>query len=328
MPATISLARDPPWRGEKGLPVHKVIIIGGACAGYTAAIYTARARLTPLCIEGLASGGQLMTTTEVENYPGFPKGIQGPELMDAFRAQAERFGAELLSRDVTRVDFSSSPRKVWVDEEVYEGHAVIVATGAGPRKLGLPSEERLWAKGVSSCATCDGAFFRNKRVMVVGGGDSAMEEANFLTRFADRVYLSHRRDEFRASRIMQDRVRANPKVEILYSTLVEEILGDDLVNGVRLSDARTGARRDLKLDGFFLAIGHIPNTKFLEGQLPLDPDGYVIVKDGAIRTATDRVGVFAAGDCVDHRYRQAITAAGMGCMAAIDCERWLEEQHL
>jgi len=308
--------------------VHKVIIIGGACAGYTAAIYTARARLAPFCIEGLAYGGQLMGTTEVENFPGFPKGIMGPELMDGFRAQAERFGAEFLSRDVTRVDLSSNPKRVWVEDDVFDAHAVIVATGAGPRKLGLPSETKLWAKGVSSCATCDGAFYRDKTVMVVGGGDSAMEEAGFLTRFAKKVYLSHRRDELRASKIMQDRAKANPKIEFLLSTVVEEILGADKVSGVRLRDVKSGAARDIPLDGFFLAIGHIPNTKFLEGQLPLDADGYVVVKPGEVKSATDKDGVFAAGDCVDHRYRQAITAAGMGCQAAIDCERWLEERHL
>jgi thioredoxin reductase (NADPH) len=310
------------------LPVHKVIIIGGACAGYTAAVYTARANLRPFCIEGLSYGGQLMTTSEVENFPGFPKGILGPELMQHFRDQAERFGAELLSRDVTRVDFTSTPKKVWVDEDIHEAHAVIIATGAGPKKLGIPSEQRLWAKGVSSCATCDGAFFKKKTVMVVGGGDSAMEEANFLTRFADKVLLSHRRDEFRASKIMQDRAKANPKIEILYSTVVDEILGDDHVTGVRVKDVKTGALREVPLDGFFLAIGHIPNTRFLEGQVAMDGEGYVIAKDPVVRSATDKDGVFAAGDCVDHRYRQAITAAGMGCQAAIDAERWLEARHL
>jgi len=307
------------------LSVHKVIVIGGACAGYTAAIYTARARLRPLCIEGLAYGGQLMTTSEVENFPGFPKGIHGPDLMQNMRDQAERFGTEFLSRDVTRVDFSARPFKVHVEDDVHEAHSVIVATGAGPRKLGLPSEKRLWAKGVSSCATCDGAFFREKVVMVAGGGDSAMEEANFLTRFASKVYLVHRRDEFRSSKIMLDRARANPKIEFILSTTVEEILGVDHVTGVRLKSHRTGESFELAIDGFFLAIGHIPNTSFLAGAIDLDPEGYVLVHDG---TCTSVTGVFAGGDCVDHRYRQAITAAGMGCMAAIDCERHLEALHL
>ncbi len=308
------------------MPVHKVIIIGGACAGYTAAIYTARARLSPFCIEGLSYGGQLMTTSEVENYPGFPKGIQGPELMDAFRAQAEKFGAEFLSRDVTKVDLRSNPKKVWVEDELHEAHAVIVATGAGPKKLGLKNESRLWAKGVSSCATCDGAFFKNKIVMVVGGGDSAMEEATFLTRFASKVYLTHRRDEFRASKIMQERAQKNPKIEILYSTVVDDILGDEKVAAARLRNVKSGESIDYKIDGFFLAIGHIPNTAFLGGQLDADENGYLDTLEGTTRTKIE--GVFAAGDCVDHRYRQAVTAAGSGCMAAIDCEKYLESKHL
>ena len=307
------------------MAVHKVIIIGGACAGYTAAIYTARARLAPFCIEGLSYGGQLMTTSEVENFPGFPKGIMGPELMEKFRDQAERFGAEFLSRDVTKVDFSGPVKKVWVEDEVHEAHAVIVATGAGPKKLGLPGEQKLWAKGVSSCATCDGAFFKNKEIMVVGGGDSAMEEATYLTRFASKVSLAHRRDEFRASKIMQDRAKANPKIEILYNTLPIEILAEDSVTGVRIQNTKTNAISDLKIDGFFLAIGHIPNTKFLEGSIALDKDGYVVVHEG---TKTSVEGVFAGGDCVDHKYRQAITAAGMGCMAAIDTEKYLESKQL
>jgi thioredoxin reductase (NADPH) len=308
---------------------HKVIIIGGACAGYTAAIYAGRANLRPLVFEGLSSGGQLMTTTEVENYPGFPKGILGPELMENFRAQAERFGAELISRDVTRVDFSSRPFKVWVEDDVHEAHAVIVATGAGPRKLGLPSESRLWAKGVSSCATCDGAFFKDKLIMVVGGGDSAMEEATFLTRFGRKVYVSHRRDELRASKIMQERAKANPKIEFLWSTVVEEILGDEKVTGVRLRSLKNGETLEMPIDGFFLAIGHIPNTKFLGGALALDENGYVKTKGtGAFSTRTSVDGVFAAGDCVDHVYRQAVTAAGSGCMAAIDAERYLESLRL
>lgn len=304
---------------------QKVIIIGGGPAGYTAAIYAARANLKPFVIEGLQYGGQLMTTTEVENYPGFAKGIHGPELVQIFRDQAERFGAEFLSRDATRVDFSSRPKKVWVEDDVYEATAVIVATGAGPRKLGLPSEQRLWAKGVSSCATCDGAFFKGKRIMVVGGGDSAMEEALFLTRFGERVYVSHRRDELRASKIMQERAKANPKIEFLWSTVVEEILGDDHVTGVRLRNVKTNEPLVLPIDGFFLAIGHVPNTSLFRGILELDENGYIVTKPGSTRTNVD--GVFACGDCVDHVYRQAVTAAGMGCMAAIDCERHLEALH-
>ncbi len=308
---------------------RKLIVIGGACAGYTAAIYAGRANLAPLVFEGLSYGGQLMTTTDVENYPGFPKGILGPDLMDAFRQQAERFGAELVARDVTRVDFSSRPFKVWVEDDVHEASAVIVATGAGPKKLGLPSEERLWARGVSSCATCDGALFKGKVIMVVGGGDSAMEEAIFLTRFGTKVYVAHRRDELRASKIMQERARANPKIEFLWSTVVEEILGEDRVRGVRLKNLKSGESYELPIDGFFLAIGHIPNTKFLEGQVALDENGYVVTRRGAgpFQTATSVEGVFAAGDCVDHVYRQAVTAAGMGCMAAIDAERYLESLH-
>ncbi|RME73529.1 MAG: thioredoxin-disulfide reductase [Planctomycetota bacterium] len=308
---------------------HKVIIIGGGPAGYTAALYTARARLEPFCLEGLQYGGQLMTTTEVENFPGFPEGIDGPALMDRMRQQAERFGAQYRSRDVTRVAFSSDPGEphtVWVDEdESYTAPVVIVATGARPRKLGLESEERLWAKGVSSCATCDGAFFRDKVVAVVGGGDSAMEEALFLTRFARKVYIIHRRDELRASRIMQERALANEKIELLWSYVVEEILGEDHVTGLRLRSTKDGSERLLEVDGFFLGIGHLPNTDIFRGQLRMDDEGY-LVPEGA--TAMDRPGVFACGDCVDKRYRQAITAAGMGCMAAIDAERYLEERGL
>ena len=306
--------------------IHKVIIIGGACAGYTAAIYTGRANLKPFVIEGFSAGGQLMTTSEVENFPGFPEGVDGPELMQKFRDQAEKFGTEFLSRDVTRVDFKSNPKKVWVEDDVHEAHAVIVATGAGPKKLGLPSENKLWAKGVSSCATCDGAFFRNKVVMVAGGGDSAMEEANFLTRFASKVWLIHRRDEFRSSKIMLERARKNEKIEFLTPYNVEEILGDDHVTGARVKHAKSGEAREIPLDGFFLAIGHIPNTAFLGGQLDTDENGYIVTKPG--RSHTNIEGVFASGDCVDHRYRQAITAAGSGCMAAIDCEKYLESLHL
>jgi thioredoxin reductase (NADPH) len=310
--------------------MHKVIIIGGGPAGYTAAVYAARANLKPLVIEGLSYGGQLMTTSEVENYPGFPKGINGPELMADFRDQAERFGAEFVSRDVTRVELKGDTKKVFVEDEVHESASVIVSTGAGPRKLGIPGEDTLWAKGVSSCATCDGAFFKEKLIMVVGGGDSAMEEANFLTRFGRKVYLTHRRDELRASKIMQDRARANAKIEFLWSTVVESIEGDEKVTGARLKFLKTGESKVIPIDGFFLAIGHVPNTRLFEGQLDLDENGYLIAgKDGAHgATYTNIDGVFACGDCVDHVYRQAVTAAGMGCQAAIDCERWLESKHL
>ena len=304
---------------------HKVIIIGGACAGYTAAIYTGRANLQPFVIEGFTAGGQLMTTSEVENYPGFPEGVLGPKLMDLFRAQAERFGAELYARDVTKVDFAARPFQVWVEDDVYEAHSVIVATGAAPRKLGVPGEDRLWAKGVSSCATCDGAFFKEKQIMVVGGGDSAMEEANYLTRFGKKVIVTHRRDDLRASKIMQARARANPKIEFKWSTVVEEILGREKTEAVRLRDLKTNTTEDVPVDGFFLAIGHIPQTKLFEGQIDLDPEGYVKTFGGS-RTSVE--GVFAAGDCVDRVYRQAITAAGMGCAAAIECERYLEALHL
>lgn len=304
---------------------HKVIVIGGGPAGYTAALYAARATLKPLVIEGLAYGGQLMTTSEVENYPGFPKGVDGKELMQHFRDQAERFGAEYISRDVSRVDLRAEPKKVWVDDDLYEATSVIVATGAGPRKLGVPGEERLWARGVSSCATCDGAFFKEKRIMVVGGGDSAMEEATFLTRYGTKVYVTHRRDDLRASKIMQERAKANKKIEFLWSTVVEEIVGEEHTTGVRLKSVKTGGSTVVPVDGFFLAIGHIPNTKLFEGQLEMDENGYLLTIAGSMKTGIP--GVFACGDCVDHVYRQAITAAGMGCMAAIDCEKYLEAMH-
>ncbi|GIW71270.1 MAG: thioredoxin-disulfide reductase [Planctomycetota bacterium] len=308
---------------------EKVIVIGGGPAGYTAALYTARARLEPLCLEGLQYGGQLMTTTEVENYPGFPQGIQGPELMEQMRAQAERFGARYRSRDVTRVELSEvaeRPHRLWVDDEEYESWTVIIATGAAPRKLGLESESRLWGHGVSSCATCDGAFFRDQVVAVVGGGDSAMEEALFLTRFATKVYVIHRRDELRASKIMQERARAHPKIEFIWSHVVVEVLGEKKVSGLRLRSTKDeGAERTLEVGGLFLAIGHVPNTRLFEGQLPMDEHGYLVPVRG---TSMGRPGVFAGGDCVDRIYRQAVTAAGMGCMAAIDAERYLESRNL
>jgi thioredoxin reductase (NADPH) len=306
--------------------VRDVVIVGSGPAGLTAAIYAARARLAPLCIEGLARGGQLMLTTEVENFPGFEHGIQGPEMMDRFRKQAERFGTEFLQEDVTEVDLSKRPFEVRVGKDVFRSRAVIVSTGASARMLGLPSERKLMGRGVTTCATCDGAFYREKPVAVVGGGDSAMEEATFLTRFASRVHLLHRSDRFRASRIMLERAKGNPKIEFHPFREVEEVLEGpgNKVAGVRLKDAKSGAKEELKIDGFFLAIGHVPNTRLFEGKLDLDPNGYVACKPDSSLTSVE--GVFACGDCVDHVYRQAITAAGMGCRAAIDAERWLEAQ--
>jgi thioredoxin reductase (NADPH) len=306
---------------------HKALIIGGGPAGYTAAVYLARARLDPVCIEGLSWGGQLMTTSEVENFPGFPEGVDGPDLMERFRKQAERFGTTFISKDVTRVEISPEgpPHRVHIDDAQHETNALLVATGAAPRKLGLESEERLWARGVSSCATCDGAFFRDRVVAVIGGGDSAVEEATYLTRFASRVYLVHRRDELRASQIMQERALQHDKIEILWSQVVEEVLGEEKVTGMRLRNVKDDAVKDVEIDGFFLAIGHIPSTQLFEGQLAMDENGYLTPAHGVTMEVP---GVFACGDCVDHHYRQAITAAGMGCQAAIDAERWLEEQNL
>jgi thioredoxin reductase (NADPH) len=306
--------------------VRDVVIVGSGPAGLTAAIYAGRARLAPLCIEGLQRGGQLMLTTEVENYPGFEHGVQGPEMMDTFRKQAERFGTEFLQDDVTEVDFSKRPFEVRVGKDAFRARAVIVSTGASARMLGLPSERKLMGRGVTTCATCDGAFYRDRPVAVLGGGDSAMEEATFLTRFASRVHLLHRSDRFRASRIMLERAQGHPKIEFHTFRTVEEVLegAGGKVAGVRLKDPRSGAKEDLKVDGFFLAIGHVPNTRLFEGKLDLDPNGYVKCKPDSSYTSVE--GVFACGDCVDHVYRQAITAAGMGCRAAIDAERWLEAQ--
>jgi thioredoxin reductase (NADPH) len=309
--------------------MRNVIIIGSGPAGLTAGVYAARANLAPLLFEGSGSGGppggQLMLTSDVENYPGFPEGVLGPELMEHFRKQAGRFGTEFQTTDVTAVDFKQRPFRVQADGKWHEAKTVIVSTGAKARMLGLPTEQRLLGKGVSTCATCDGAFFRNKPLVVVGGGDSAAEEGNFLTRFASTLLLVHRRDSLRASKIMQDRILKNPKVTVAWNTVVEEVLGDKKVEGVRLKDVKTGKSRDVKADGMFVAIGHDPNTGMFKGQLELDENGYLITREGT--TATNVPGVFAAGDCVDHRYRQAVTAAGMGCMAAIDAERWLESQH-
>jgi thioredoxin reductase (NADPH) len=306
--------------------VRDVVIVGSGPAGLTAAIYAARARLAPLCIEGLQRGGQLMLTTDVENFPGFEEGVMGPDLMDRLRKQAERFGTDFLQEDVTEVDFSSRPFAVKVSDRTFRARAVILSTGASARMLGLPNERRLMGRGVTTCATCDGAFYRDRPVAVVGGGDSAMEEATFLTRFASRVHLLHRREQFRASRIMLERARANPKIEFHPWREVADVLdgGTGKVQGVRLRDPRDGRTEDLRVDGFFLAIGHVPNTRLFEGKVALDGNGYVVCRPDSSYTSVE--GVFACGDCVDHVYRQAVTAAGMGCRAAIDAERWLEAQ--
>ena len=308
--------------------VRRVIIIGGGPAGYTAALYAARGDLHPLVIEGFNWGGQLMITSDVENYPGYADGVLGPQMMQDFRAQAARFGAEFLTDDVTRVDFSEQPHRVYVGEEEYLARTVIVATGASARQLGLESEVRLQGRGVSYCATCDASFFRDKVVTVVGGGDSAMEEASFIARFASKVYLVHRREEFRASQIMVDRVRANDKIELVLSTVVEEVFGDTCVTSVRLRNVETGETTVLETDGFFVAIGHDPNTGLFLDQLDHDENGYLVTLGKS--TETNIGGVFAAGDVQDHVYRQAVTAAGSGCMAALDAERFLAaaEGHL
>jgi thioredoxin reductase (NADPH) len=303
-----------------------VIIIGGGPAGYTAALYAARGDLHPLVIEGFQWGGQLMITSEVENYPGYPEGVLGPQMMQEFRQQAERFGTEFLTDDVTRVDFSERPFRVWVGDDEYRAESVIVATGASARQLGLPSEQALHGRGVTYCATCDAAFYRDREVVVVGGGDSAMEEALFLTRFASKVAIVHRRDEFRASQIMVNRARSHDKIEFVTNVVVEEILGGDegKVTGVRLRDVNTGETRVLPTDGVFVAIGHDPTTALFLDQLDHDEAGYLITQPRS--TETNVPGVFAAGDVQDHVYRQAITAAGSGSMAALDAERFLAEQ--
>ena len=311
--------------------VRNLIIIGSGPAGLTAAIYAARANLHPLVIEGEPSstsdqpGGQLMLTTDVENFPGFPNGVMGPELMADFRAQASRFGAEFLTAKVTRVDFSERPFRVWVHETEYIANAIIVSTGAQSLMLGLESESKLLGHGLSTCATCDGFFFRGHHIAVVGGGDSALEEAIFLTKFAEKVTLIHRRDEFRASKIMQDRAFANPKIEVLWNHTVTDIHGEHTVDGIEVTSTVDGSVSKLPVTGLFVAIGHRPNTDLFAGVLDMDENGYLVTQPGSTYTNID--GVFACGDVQDHVYRQAITAAGSGCMAAIDAERWLEAQH-
>src|SRR5690348_9360598 len=308
--------------------IRNLIIIGGGPSGYTAALYAARANLQPHVIEGFQWGGQLMITSDVENYPGYADGIMGPKMMEDFRRQAERFGAEFVTDDVTKVDFSERPFRVWVDKDEYRAKAVVVATGASARWLGLDSEERLKGRGVSACATCDGAFFKEKHIVVVGGGDSAFEEALFLTRFGAKVTLVHRRDEFRASQIMVNRARANDKIEFLTPYVVEEILGDTSVSGIRLRNVETGEPLEIEAGAFFVAIGHDPNTALFIDQLDHDGAGYLITRPGS--TETNVPGVFAVGDVQDHVYRQAVTAAGSGCMGALDAERYLAaiEGHL
>ena len=304
--------------------LRNVIVIGSGPAGFTAALYAARANLAPLVLKGLEAGGQLMLTTDVENYPGFADGLLGPELMDQMEKQAARFGAEILPVHVTDVDLSERPFVVRAGDQEWRGRTIIVATGATARWLGVPGEEKLRGRGVSACATCDGFFFRDRELVVVGGGDTAMEEATFLTKFASKVTIVHRRDEFRASKVMSARALANPKVDVMWNTTVAEVHGDDAVSGVTVNDVRTDESRTFAADGLFVAIGHDPNTALFRGKLALDDDGYITVAEP--RTSTSVPGVFAAGDVTDRIYRQAVTAAGQGCKAAIHAERFLEDE--
>ncbi|MBP9758467.1 thioredoxin-disulfide reductase [Candidatus Dojkabacteria bacterium] len=301
--------------------MEKLIIIGSGPAGLTAAIYAARADIKPLVFAGEQFGGQLMSTTDIENFPGFPNGIPGPELMMNMIKQAERFGAVIKYQSVTKVELKGKVKKVYSGKEVFEASSVIIATGAVPRRLNIPGENEFWGKGVSTCATCDAAFYREKVVAVAGGGDSAMEEASFLTKFASKVYLIHRRDSFKASKIMQERVLNNPKIEVLWNTEINEVVGDQKVTHLKISNSLDKKSTDLQVDGMFLAIGHIPNSSYLEGQLELDELGFVKATE---HTKTNVDGVFVGGDVHDHHYKQAITASAMGCMAAIDAEKWLE----
>ena len=305
---------------------YDMVIVGSGPAGYTAALYAARANLDVLVFQGFEVGGQLMLTSDVENYPGYREGVMGPDMMDDFEAQAARFGAKMRPENVERVDLSERPFKLWAEgeEEPTLARTVVIATGAKAKWLGLPGERRLMGRGVSGCATCDGFFFKDKRVAVVGGGDTAMEEALFLTKYAAEVFIIHRRDQFRASKIMLERARKNPKITFLTETVVKDVLGEESVEGIRVEDLRTGEERELEVDGFFAAIGHAPATSIFEGQVEMDEGGYILQRENT--TATSVPGVFAAGDVSDKRYRQAVTAAGDGCRAAIDAERWLEEQ--
>ena len=322
--AAVPLSRGPSGADDGARPTEsKVVIVGSGPAGLTAAIYAARANLEPIVIAGSAPGGQLMITSDVENYPGFPEGIDGPELMNRFREQAIRFGSHVVDVDIDRVDFSSRPFRLWARGVEYRGQSVIIATGASAIWLGLESEQRLRGRGVSACATCDGFFFRDREIAVVGGGDSAMEESLYLTKFARKVHLLHRRDQFRASKIMLERALAHPKIETHVNTTVEEVLGDAKVEALRLRDTDTGETREMPMEGLFIAIGHKPNTEVFREWLEVDAKGYLVV-DGETGSRID--GVFIAGDVHDHRYRQAVTAAGDGCKAAIDAERWLESQ--
>jgi thioredoxin reductase (NADPH) len=310
---------------KNGNRVYNTIIIGSGPAGLTAAIYAARGNLEPLVIEGYQAGGQLMLTSDVENYPGFQDGIMGPELMLQFRAQAQRFGAEFITKDVTKVELGGDLKKVWIDDDLYLTKTVIISTGASANLLELENESRLMGRGVSTCATCDGFFFKGKTICVVGGGDSAMQEATFLTRFAAKVYIIHRREGFRASKIMLDRARNNPKIEFILNSVVTDVLGDEVVTGVKLKNVKTGEASELKVDGMFVAIGHTPNTRLFTDQLKMDKEGYILTDlDKSRMSATNIPGVFACGDVQDNRYRQAVTAAGSGCVAALDTEHYLE----